>query len=61
MGTSVLSEAMLGYVQDGFNNLSATVTQVVGISVIACVGVIALTAGVNYALKKIKGVISKAS
>lgn len=61
MGTSVLSEAMLAQIQTGFDNLAATVTQVVGISVVACVGVIALTAGVSYALKKIKGVISKAS
>lgn len=58
---SVLDDTMLGYIQTGFDNLSATVTQVVGISVITCVAVIALTAGVNYALKKVKGVISKAS
>ena len=33
----------------------------VGIAVVAAVSVVCLTAGVNFALKKIRGVISKAS
>ncbi len=59
--TSVLSDSMKATIQSGFDTMSATVTEVVGIAVVATVGVITLTAGVNYALKKIKGVLSKAS
>lgn len=59
--TSALSESMKATIQSGFDTMSATVTDVVAIAVVACVGVICLTAGVNYALKKIKGVLSKAS
>lgn len=59
--TSALSESMKATIQTGFDTMSATVTDVVGIAVVACVGVICLTAGVNYALKKIRGVLSKAS
>lgn len=59
--TSALSESMKATIQGGFDTMTATVTDVVGIAVISCVGVICLTAGINYALKKIKGVLSKAS
>lgn len=59
--TSALSEGMKATIQSGFDTMSATVTDVVGIAVVSCVGVICLTAGINYALKKIKGVLSKAS
>lgn len=59
--TSALSESMKATIQTGFDTMSATVTDVVGIAVVACVGVICLTAGANYALKKIRGVLSKAS
>lgn len=59
--TSALSESMMATIQSGFDTMGATVTDVVGIAVVSCVGVICLTAGVNYALKKIKGVLSKAS
>lgn len=59
--TGALTEAMLSTVQGGFDTLVATVGQVIPIAVTASVSVIALTAGVNYALKKIRGVLSKAS
>lgn len=57
----VLTESMLTTVQGGFDTLVATVGQVIPIAVTASVSVIALTAGANYALKKIRGVLSKAS
>lgn len=60
-GTSAITEAMKATIQSGFDTMTATVTDVVGISVVAAVAVICLTAGVNYALKKIRGVMSKAS
>lgn len=60
-GTSVLTESLKTAITTGINNLQATVTDVIGITIAASVAVIALTAGVNYALKKIRGVIAKAS
>lgn len=59
--TGALTESMLTAVQGGFDTLVATVGQVIPIAVTASVSVIALTCGVNYALKKIRGVLSKAS
>lgn len=58
--TGVLDETMLGIISDAFSSLSGTVAQVLTISVPVAVGVIALTAGINYALKKVKGVLKKA-
>lgn len=59
--TGVLSEAMTKAITSGFTDLTATVTQVLLISVPAAVSVIALTAGVNYALKKVRGVLHMAA
>ena len=56
-----LDETTLNAVKDGASSMTATVNQVVPIIVVAAVGIIALTAGVNFALKKLKGVMSKAS
>ena len=56
-----LDAATMTTIQSGFDQLVATVSQVVPVAVVASVSVIALTAGVNFALKKIKGVLSKAS
>lgn len=60
-GTSVLTGDVLKQIQQGFADMTATVTDVAGIAVVAAVGVIGLTVGINYALKKIKGVMSKAA
>ena len=57
----VLTESVLQAVTSGFDSLQATVTQVIGISVPASVAIIALTGGVRYALKKVRGVISSAA
>lgn len=59
--TGVLDEAMKAAIQSGFDSLAATVNQVLVIAVPAAVGLIALTGGVKYALKKVKGVISQAA
>lgn len=59
--SGALTESMLNAIQGGFDTMTSTVTQVIGIAVVASVGVICLTAGVNYALKKIRGIMSKAS
>lgn len=59
--SSALDSALKTAIQGGFDTMTATVTEVVGIAVTAGVAVVCLTAGVNFALKKIRGVISKAS
>lgn len=58
--TGVLDADMLAIVKSGFDTLSATVSQVLTVSVPACVGIIALTAGVGYALGKVRSVIANA-
>lgn len=59
--SGALDTATMDAIKSGFDTLSSTVAQVVPLAVVASVGVIALTAGANFALKKIKGVLSKAS
>ena len=59
--SGVLTEALSTAITSGFNDLSATVTQVLLISVPAAVGVIALSQGVNFALRKVRGVLHMAS
>lgn len=59
-GTSVLTEAMKASISTGLGNLTATVSDVAVLIIPAVVGVIALTCGINYALKKVKSVVSAA-
>lgn len=59
--SGALDETTVAAVQNGMDTMVATVKQVVPISVLAAVTVIALTAGVNYALKKVKGIMNQAS
>ena len=56
-----LDAATKAIIQSGFDSMTATVTEVVGIAVVAAVAIITLTVGVNFALKKIRGVMNKAS
>lgn len=56
-----LDETTINAIKSGFDTLKATVSQVVPITVVAAVSIIAITAGANFALKKLKGVMSKAS
>lgn len=56
-----LDEATINAIKSGFDTLKATVSQVVPITVVVAVSIIAITAGANFALKKLKGVMSKAS
>lgn len=60
-GTSVLTDEIKTAVNSGMLNLSATVSDVVLLAVPVTISVIALTAGVKYALKKVRGVISSAA
>ena len=56
-----LDEATMTAIKNGFDTLVSTAKQVVPIAVVASVTVIAVTAGANFALKKVRGVMSKAS
>lgn len=60
-GVSVLTEAIKEAVNHGMLDLSATVSDVVLIAVPVVIGVIALTAGVNFAISKVRSVASWAS
>lgn len=61
VGKSVLTDDVKTAVSNGMADLSATVSDVVLLAVPVTVGVIALTAGVNFALRKVKGVIASAA
>lgn len=56
-----LDATTLQSITDGFATLTATVSQVIPLAVAAAVSIIALTGGVNYALKKVRGVIHQAA
>ena len=56
-----LDATTLKSITDGFATLTATVSQVIPLAVAAAVSIIALTGGVNYALKKVSGVIHQAA
>ena len=60
-GVSILTDTVKTVITNGVADLSATVNDVIVIVVPATITVIALTAGVNYALRKVRGVIAKAS
>ena len=56
-GTGVLTADTLQLVQQGFADLGATVTQVLSVAIPAAVGVIGISAGANYALGKLRGIL----
>lgn len=58
--TGVLDAATLALIENGMSQLAATVTQVIGVTVPAVITVICLSAGVNYALRKVHSVIGHA-
>lgn len=60
LGASVLDETMKTVISGGFTTLTDTVSDVLTVAVPAIVGVIALTAGVGYAVRKIRAVIANA-
>lgn len=59
--TGVLDASTLDVITQAFGTLQGTVSQVLAVSVPASVGIIALTGGVRYALKKVRGVIASAA
>ena len=57
VATGVLNEATMTLISNGFADMKATVTQVLSVAIPAIVGIITLSAGVNYALGKVRGVL----
>lgn len=53
----MLDDPTVAIITKAFSDMQGTVTQVIGIAVPVTVGVICLSAGVNYALSKIRGVL----
>ena len=53
----MLDEATLQLITTGFADMKSTVTQVLTVAVPAIVGIICLSAGVNFALGKLRGVL----
>lgn len=60
VNSGVLDSATLELIKGGMEQLSGTVGQVLTVAVPVIVSVIALTAGVNYALRKVHSVIGNA-
>ena len=57
----VLDADTLQLISNGFSTIQGTVGQVLTLAVPASVGIITLTGGVRYALKKVRGVIASAA
>ena len=57
-GTGVLDANTLQLISQGFADLGATVKQVLTVAIPAAVGVIGIGAGANYALGKLRGILS---
>lgn len=56
-GTGVLTAETLQLIQQGFADLGATVKQVLSVAIPSAVGVIGISAGANYALGKLRGIL----
>lgn len=53
----VLDTNTMSLITQGFTDMKGTVTQVLTVAVPAIIGIICLSAGVNYALGKVRGVL----
>jgi len=56
-GENMLDETTLGLITQGFADMKTTVTQVLGVAIPSIIGIITLSAGANYALGKVRGVL----
>lgn len=61
VGTSLISDTVKAALTSGFNNATASMTDVMEIYVPCVIGIVALTAAVSFAVKKIKGALASAS
>lgn len=57
---SGLDDATKTIIKDGFGTVQATAVEVIGFAIVAGVAVVAVSAGAKFALKQIKGLLSKA-
>lgn len=60
-GTSTLDATVTSAISSGAQDLLATVTNVIGITIPVTITAIGIVVGAKFALKQIKGVMSKAS
>lgn len=60
-GTSVLDASIKTAISKGANDLLATVTDVIGLTIPVTIVAIATVAGCRFALKQVKGVLAHAS
>lgn len=60
-GSNMLDSETMAVITNAFSSLAITATAVVGIAVTTAVGVVGLTTGAKFALKKVKGVLSSAA
>lgn len=56
-GTSIITETMKQSMQGGIDNLIATFNDVIGLIIPAAIIMICISAGVGFALSKIRGLI----
>lgn len=59
--SSLITAEIKAAIDNGLGSMSATVSDVILIVIPTTIAIIALTSGVRYALRKVKGVMSAAS
>lgn len=59
-GTSVLSSALTSAMSSGFHDIAATVTSVIETGFPVAIGIVAISVGAHYAIKWVRGIVSKA-
>lgn len=59
--SNMIDAETMAVITNAFSSLAITATAVVGIAVTTAVGVIGLSAGAKFALKKVKGVLNNAA
>lgn len=60
-GTNLLTGELMTTLESGVTDLKATGAAVISVVVVAAIGLLGLSKGSDFALKKIKGVLNKAS
>lgn len=59
-GKNLLSGTLMTSIQQAFADLQATAVGVIGVAVVSATAVIGISAGTRFAIKQVKGVLSKA-
>lgn len=59
-GASVLSSSLESAMTAGFNDIAATVTKVIEVGFPVAIGIVAISVGAHYAIKWVRGIVSRA-